>query len=258
MTAAAVLARAQAAGLTVVAEGGGIRLRGSAKPPADLLADLRANKADVLALLTGPADASVPSSYRSRFVLSCKEATEGAATPPDPAALLAHIRDALHCRVTLEGEVVTIRPTHRCPPPVLAAVQAVLPAVKAILEAEVAGALPALRDACTARAAALAGAYSDPEVLADRVAIEAEAPGRVVPTTPPAALVERLAAAMASPRPWQRVVGDAAPALAYFKAEARRRLTPLDGLARGLLVQAVEAEARRWAAAVVHGRPTGR
>ena len=66
-------------------------------------------------------------------------------------------------------------------------------------------------------------------------------------TEPPADLVERLAQAMAAPRPWQRVVGDPAPALAYFRGEARRRLDRLDPLARGMLVQAEEAEARRWA-----------
>ncbi len=82
--------------------------------------------------------------------------------------------------------------------------------------------------------ASLAGAYSAPDGLADREAIAAEEPGRVAPpSTPPADLVERLAAAMAAPRPWQRVAGDPAPALAYFMGQARRRLAPLDGLARG-------------------------
>ena len=56
--------------------------------------------------------------------------------PADAAGLLRHIRDTLRCRVTLDGETVTIRPTHRCPPAVVAAVLAVLPAVLAILGAE--------------------------------------------------------------------------------------------------------------------------
>ncbi len=95
----------------------------------------------------------------------------------------------------------------------------------------------------------LSGIAEASDVLADREAIAAEEPGRVAPpSTPPADLVERLAAAMAAPRPWQRVAGDPAPALAYFMGQARRRLAPLDGLARGLLVQAAEDEARRWAA----------
>jgi hypothetical protein len=71
-------------------------------------------------------------------------------------------------------------------------------------------------------------------------------------------MVERLAQAMAAPRPWQRVVGDPAPALAYFRAQARRRLDRLDGQARGLLVQAEESQARQWGAMVVHARGTGR
>lgn len=109
-------------------------------------------------------------------------------------------------------------------------------------------------------AAHLAGAYSAPDVLPDRAAIAAEVPGRVVaPSIPPTdAGVERLAAALAAPRPWQRIEGDPAPALAYFQGQARRRLDRLDPLARGLLVQATEAEARRWAALAVHARGTGR
>lgn len=49
---------------------------------------------------------------------------------------------------------------------------------------------------------------------------------------------------MAAPRPWQRVTGP--EGLAYFRAEALRRLDRLDGLARGLQVQAEEATARRY------------
>jgi hypothetical protein len=106
---------------------------------------------------------------------------------------------------------------------------------------------------------ALAGACCAPDVLADRAAIAAEVPGRTAaPSIPPADMVERLAVAMAVPRPWQRIEGDPAPALAYFRGQARRRLDALDGLARGLLVQAAEAEARRWAALVVHSEGTGR
>ena len=108
-------------------------------------------------------------------------------------------------------------------------------------------------------AALLCGIAEAPDVQADRAAIAAEGLNEpFTPSVPPADLVERLAAAMAAPRPWQRIEGDPAPALAYCRGEARRRLDRLDGLARGLLVQAAEAEARRWAAAVVHARGTGR
>ena len=182
--------------------------------------------------------------------------------PADPAALLAYIRNALHCRVTLAGETVTIGPTHRCPPPVLAAVQAVLPEIRAILEDEGSDFLAAILGASNGDAdaipldlsagqdlpaEALAGIAEAPDVLLDRAAIAAEGLNEAfTPSVPPPDLVERLAAAMAAPRPWQHVVGDPAPALSYYQGEARRRLERLDETARGLLVQAVEAEARRY------------
>jgi hypothetical protein len=61
---------------------------------------------------------------------------------------------------------------------------------------------------------------------------------------PPPEPVERLARAMAAPRPWQRVT-DPERGLAYFRGQARNRLTTLDPIARGLLVQAEEGAARR-------------
>ena len=56
MSAAAALARAHAAGVVLEVEGGNLRLRGAEKPPADLLAELRTHKAEVVALLTADAD----------------------------------------------------------------------------------------------------------------------------------------------------------------------------------------------------------
>ncbi len=98
-------------------------------------------------------------------------------------------------------------------------------------------------------AAALAGAYAAPDVLADRQAIAEEPPARPVPpSAPPPELVERLAAALAVDRPWQRSTGPAAAG--YWRSQARRRLDRLDPAARGLLVQGEEAAARRWAAVV--------
>jgi hypothetical protein len=81
-------------------------------------------------------------------------------------------------------------------------------------------------------------------VQADRAAIMADgwpagAPAR---TEPPADLVERLAGAMAQPKPWQHIT-DRERAMSHFMADARRRLAALDPLARGLLVQAEEAKA---------------
>ena len=55
---------------------------------------------------------------------------------PDAAALLRHIRDVLPCRVTPEGELVMIRPTHCCPPPVVEAAQRMIGELVAILRTE--------------------------------------------------------------------------------------------------------------------------
>lgn len=56
MTAAAAIERARAAGLRLAATGAGtLRLEADAEPPADVLADLRRHKAEVLALLRAPA-----------------------------------------------------------------------------------------------------------------------------------------------------------------------------------------------------------
>ena len=178
------------------------------------------------------------------------------ATPPpsDPADLLRHIRDVLHCRVSLAGEVVTIRPTHRCPPPVLAAVVAALPAVKAILQAEDADSLSTILGAGGGGADAvpfdlptgrvLPGGDEAPTVQAGETTDAEEPPARpAAPSIPPDDLVERLAAALAAPRPWQRIVGDPARAMAYFRGMARNRLDRLDPVARGLRVSSAEAEA---------------
>ena len=168
--------------------------------------------------------------------------------PANAARLLLYVREALGCRVTLTADRVTVAPTHRCPPSVLAALVTARAAVVAILEAEDCDILGGLATACQARAPALAGAGAYPEAVADRAAIAADTwPGghRPATTEPPADMVGRLAQALAAPRPWQRVVGDPAPALAYFRAQPRNRLARLDGLARGLLVQAEEAAAQR-------------
>ena len=103
----------------------------------------------------------------------------------------------------------------------------------------------ALTAACDAREPALAGAYADADVREDREAIVADRWAGHPPewTEPPTGQVERLARALARPRVGQRI-SDPEKAMTYFRGEARRRLAPLDPLARGLLVSAEEAEAR--------------
>jgi hypothetical protein len=53
--------------------------------------------------------------------------------PTEAGKLVAHVRDILHCRLTLENDELTVRPNHRCPPAVLAALIAVWPEVVALI-----------------------------------------------------------------------------------------------------------------------------
>ena len=121
MTASALLARLGTLGVAAEVDGSALRLRPASRVPAGMLAELRAKKADLLALLTEPANDPAP-----------------ALRPPpaDAAALLLYLRDVLHCRVCFDGEAVWISPTYRCPPRVLATAMAVLPTLRLILEAE--------------------------------------------------------------------------------------------------------------------------
>jgi hypothetical protein len=88
------------------------------------------------------------------------------------------------------------------------------------------------------------------DAAVERAAIQAidgdaavKAPLKSPPAPPDEALVQRLTAALAPPRPWQRITEPQSAGL-YFQAEACRRLGLLrEPLARGLLVQAEEARA---------------
>jgi hypothetical protein len=89
--------------------------------------------------------------------------------------------------------------------------------------------------ACEARAEALAGAFNDPDVQADRASVAAEELFSVpsVAIAPPAGQVEALADAMA----WQSGIGDLEKAHPQFTDAARRRLALTnDPMARGLVV----------------------
>jgi hypothetical protein len=66
MTAALLLSRAEAAGLTLAVEGDTLRVRGRATPPAELLADLRRYKKDLLLLLARAQPAAPPAVPRLR------------------------------------------------------------------------------------------------------------------------------------------------------------------------------------------------
>lgn len=94
-----------------------------------------------------------------------------------------------------------------------------------------------LTAACEARSDTLAGAFDAPDVLADRAAVAAEAPGTVAPPgIPPAdAMVEALAEAMAA-NPAHRIT-NRETAMAYFRGMARNRLAMAnDPMRRGLLL----------------------
>ena len=67
MTAAALLARLDALGVSAVADGIALRLHPASAIPADLLTDLRACKADLLALLTNPAESREPLPEHARI-----------------------------------------------------------------------------------------------------------------------------------------------------------------------------------------------
>lgn len=65
MTATALLARLDALGVSVKADGGVLRIRPASAIPADLLADLRAHKAELVELLTSPANGGMPASHKT-------------------------------------------------------------------------------------------------------------------------------------------------------------------------------------------------
>ncbi|WP_288049840.1 hypothetical protein [Acidiphilium sp.] len=88
MTPAAALARAHAAGLTVTAEGGRLRWRGP-PPPPDLLADLRAHKAALLALLTAANDTTPAPDPSDRRATIAAEGAPAATVPLDAETLAA-------------------------------------------------------------------------------------------------------------------------------------------------------------------------
>ena len=92
-SAAAVLARAQAAGLVIEADGDRLRLRGP-EPPADLLAELRGCKAKVLALLAAPANDPSP-------------APAPAPAPAPPAGMLPTIEHVMEALAATPGQRIT-------------------------------------------------------------------------------------------------------------------------------------------------------
>lgn len=58
------------------------------------------------------------------------------AAPADAPNLLRHLRNELHCRVWLDGDLLRVAPTHRCPPRALGAALAVLGELQEIIQAE--------------------------------------------------------------------------------------------------------------------------
>jgi hypothetical protein len=106
-------------------------------------------------------------------------------------------------------------------------------------------------------AAANTGAAFDPEAVAQPLCDRLDAENTrtaghrsSAPPSPPAAappptepLVRRLAAALGTPRPWQRIT-DPVHAAPYFRARALRLLAQARDPAA--LVAREEAEARRW------------
>jgi hypothetical protein len=111
LTGAGILARLRDLGVTAEARGDGLALRPASLVPDDLRREVKANKPELLALLAANDVQPDPLAH--------------AAVPTDPAGLLSYIRDTLHCRVWIDGDMLRISPTHRCPPSVVAAAMAV-------------------------------------------------------------------------------------------------------------------------------------
>ncbi len=67
MSAASVFRLAQAAGVTITVDGGGLVVRAQARPPTDVLNALSANKSELIALLTGQEADWGEEDYRAYF-----------------------------------------------------------------------------------------------------------------------------------------------------------------------------------------------
>jgi hypothetical protein len=135
--AAALLSRLDALDVSAVADGIALRLRPASAIPPDLMANLRAHKRELLALLaasdhdrwglTAAARAQALARLNARTLPLRSHRAAGASPagsqdgpldplPPTTApALLVYIRDCLQCRVTLAGNLIMIAPTWRCP-----------------------------------------------------------------------------------------------------------------------------------------------
>jgi TubC N-terminal docking domain len=146
---AAALARLRNLGVTVEARGDWLALRPASAVPADLLAALRAHKAEVLALLAA-SDAEVaqppsrPAQAGDKWGLTATDRAEaltrlrapGLSIPTDASALLRYLREDLYCRVWVDGDLLRIGPTHRCRPAVVEAALAVVDELRLIVEGE--------------------------------------------------------------------------------------------------------------------------
>ena len=159
MNAAAILVRLRDLGITAEVRGAGLALRPASVIPSELLAELKAHKMELLALLAAndrdswgltaaeraEALARLNARAETSIAPACPLPSPRTASalpagsqdgPPDsspPAAapaLLAYIRDRLRCSVTLAGSSVMIAPTWRCPPRVVAAALRVAPQLR--------------------------------------------------------------------------------------------------------------------------------
>lgn len=110
MTPAALLDRARAAGFNFTLLPG-MRVKVHPTPPDDILTELRAEREAIALFLAAQA---IP--------------------PDEPVALLDYVRDTLGCRLWIDADhTLRIRPPHRCPPRVLAALQQHESAIRELL-----------------------------------------------------------------------------------------------------------------------------
>ncbi len=166
------------------------------------------------------------------------------------AAVLARLHD-LGVTAEARGDRLALRPASAVPSDLLADLRQHKADLLALLAVPANDPAPVFGE--------LAGAYSAPDVLADRAAIAAEVEGTMPsPLPPPVDIVEALAQALANraeATPGVRFIGGREAAMPYFRGQARNRLSSTnDPMARGLLL----GWERHRAAMVEHAKGTGR
>jgi hypothetical protein len=259
-----LLARAKAAGITLQADGNQLRLSAVSPPDPAQLRDLIAAKSQLLALLT-PKNETLSCAKNETPAGGEIAPTDTTPITAPPSITPGSVREELGRRKALARDIVAgiaaasdgdfIDPANfdDVDPGVVAERTAhLLDAQAAANNARQEAGRP--RQATTPAPAGAAPSHPEappllnaihqawPETVTSPAAI---APKVALPPDPSFdGLVQRLAAAMMTPRPWQRIT-DAARARAYFEARARHMLAATIGDRLALIEREERAAARR-------------